>query len=408
MSQANIRIAGNVSLDPVQSASLEMVSRDVPGVLGVVAMPNVQKIESSSVLPSGTVICVRADAQLDVSLLPNNMFSVIALYPIIKAKNTEDLDDEYFRSRMSVEKGRRIAEGFGAGPSLSTTDLVGMGGRIGRDTATWKPMLGTGFWAICQHEREKYDSRYYVAVYVPKTQLSTEFLDRVTEIAQSDAHTLQHSTFKHIHELPEYHTATRLARRNASKIALQVASAFSVVVQHTVDTDALVSPTTLTQPMIALPHHITQFNHFDRVKVGTKTSNGTRYVDSVAIYNGCGSLNESSGGMVVPVSPRLGIDLYPNVKRVLNHIRNGAVNAVPQGRATDGVRSLRQPDLRFNENHVFWESKRGKAVHPKMKLAYRVESDTDVDQFMPHGADEEKLRLEHVIEYLGEAQITPS
>jgi len=401
---ANIMSAGT-QLSPEQRTSLEYVTRDVPGTLGIVAMPNISKLESAEAVPQGTVICVRSDAQLDVSLLPPRMFSVMALYPIISAKGDTDLDDAYFRSRMSGEAGRRIAAGFGAGPSLANTQLDGIGVPRGADRTSWKPLLGTGFWSVCKFEKELYDSQYYIAVYVPKTQLSDEFVNLANEIAQADAHNLAgaHSTFKDIHELPEYHTAVRLARRNASKIAWSVASAFEVLISHQVDKYAPLSPSTLTQPMIAVPTHLSQYNHFDAVKVNTKNSSGTQLVDSVAIYNRCGSINESMGGFVMPVSPRVGIDLYPQLHRVVNFVQNKAVNAVPQGRSVSGTRELRSADLRFNEHHVFWSSKRGKAVHPKMKRAYTVESDEEIERFLPHGASEEKMRLSHVIQYLGSA-----
>jgi hypothetical protein len=389
-------------LTELQATSLDCVARDVLGALGIVALPNIEAIDSANLLPSGTVICVRSDAQLDIGLLPDKMFSVLALFPIIAKKGT--IADEYFKSRMSVELGQRIAQKFGEGPTIANADLTAIGKRLGSDEKSWKPMLGGGFWSISKYEEELYTGQYYIAVYVPKTKLSTEFRDIATKIADDDAHSSNHSTFKDILELPEYHIATQLAQRNASKIALEVANAFGVVIHHTVDTAAPVAPSTLTQPMIALPRHVTQFNHFDRVKVSTKTKNITRWIDSVAIYNGCGSINESVGGFAVPVSPRLGIDLYPNLKRVPNFVQNNAVNAIPQGRSIAGKRELRQPDLLFNQHHVFWSNKRGMAVHPKMKVNYNVESDEEIQRFLPNGADEVKLRLSHVIEYLGEKQ----
>jgi len=203
----------------------------------------------------------------------------------------------------------------------------------------------------------------------------------------------------------EYSVAERLAKRNNAKIAYIVAKMFGVNIKHTIDTSSPIDGDTFVQPKIGVASHMSLFNHLDSVSIVVKNDRGQRKIPAVAIYSGSGSLNKSIGGMVLPLSPRLGLDFYPDIRRVYNTVQNVAANAIPLGRKVLGVRDLSQPELRFNEHHVFWNSKRSKSVHPKMKQMYRTDSDQDVTPFLPNKSEERKLRLSHVIVHLGEDPI---
>lgn len=387
-------------LTQIQAASLDNLVKEVQGTLGVITLPNLEQIDDPLTVPSGTVICVSKDGQLEVSVIPENLFSLMAVYPILESKSGADLDDDYFRHRMSTELGSKIASKFGAGPSVKNMN-TGIGAPLGSDMKKWAPFLGGGFWSINKYEKQMYSGQYYVSVYVPRTQLSTEFVEAARVMAQQDAlnPSSQCSTFNDVFTMPTYSRAEQLAKRNVNKIAWKVATAFDVYIKHRIDNDAPDSKKTLTKPLTAVPSHFSIYNHLETVKLSL--DDNSPLVEAIAIYKGCGSINSSVGGFVAPVSPRLGVDFFPDIRRVAGFLHNQTINAIPLGRSLIGSADLNQPDLKFNENHVYWEGKKGRAVHPKMKQVYNVASENEINPFLPSGEKEKRMRLAHLLLYLG-------
>lgn len=374
--------------------NLECIADTFQDIHVLHALPNVQVNSEFDIVPTGLVTCIRADSQLHWNLLPQNIFSITALYKVLKARDSsvDSIDDEFFLNDADKHTAA-IAGRFGEGPSLQNVVKNKYSERYGKDKSNWQPTNGGGFWSIVKHEPKKYESEYYIAVVVPCTKLSDELCGLAESMGESDLdiHTGKTTTFKDFYQHDDYRLARNLSRRNADKIAWIVAKQYGVHIKHKVDNNAAFDVSHLKQGKIAVPDHMAMFNHLDLVNVNIESSELAEGVECVAIYSEAGSKKYSVNGFPVPISPRLGIEFYPNI------VSNTKSTALPAGPAVTGKAALQSSDLRFNERHLFWKGKRGKAVHPEMLKTYAVDENNVFSDFVSPNV--QRKRLANVLVY---------
>lgn len=358
---------GDDVLTDTQTKAFDKLSDDVPSLKIVFVMSNAEKVSHENLLPSGTVLVMSSDTPVDSSLLPENMFSILASYDIV-TEEKEVLTDRHFETIFEEGVCDKINEKMGTGPSKNNMILEGLPAHIGCDKRNWAPSLGKGFWSISKCLINKFDPEYKIVVYVPNTQMGKEFEDHVTELTEShNGGSAKTSTeFKELLNSQNYHLTKNSSRRNADKIATIVADAFGVNVKSRIDTVALYNLATNSRPEIAIPSAVTYYNHLDGMKLQMRTETGSEYSDCTAIYNKAGSIRNSVNAILVPVDPLHGVLAFENPVSGGNITRNKFADAVPFGLTSPTpVTKLTEGQKRFIRDNISWPTKAENPVIPE-------------------------------------------
>jgi hypothetical protein len=379
------------TIDEKTREALFNIADSFPGVKVIEALPNVDSVQDAEEIPRGTMIMMNANEQLSSELLPEKMFTALGVYKIA-AKKSETLRDKQFRIAMQNDFGKKLSAKMGAGPSLKLVEQTEISPSFGKDKEKWSPKLGSGYIGIAK-KGEKYSEDYYLVVFTPDTDLSDEILSLAKRMEESDITNGSESltSFKDLIDSKEYGQCVDLAYRNNARIALEAAKILGVRVAKRIDNNAVFGETDFSRPEIAHRTHYSLWNHLDNGKINISGEERNSSVRTVNIYNKCGSIGESMGGFPIPMSPRLGIQIYPTVQPILNGAQNNYADAVPLGVSWNGTVGLDKPDILFNEKHVFWDNKKGKAVHEKMQRSYNISRDFNFSEFMPEKADHVNL-----------------
>lgn len=386
--------------DETTKEALDNLIENFPGILVLETLDNLQSVSDTEAIPSGTMIMADAEEQLSSELLPERMFTCLGVYAI-DSKNEETLRDKVFKEAFAKDFMHQLQSKLGAGPSVHLVEQNEISPKFGKDIEKWNPKLGSGYIGVAKHG-EKYAEKYYIVVYTPDTDLSEEFLQVAQKMEEDDITSgkEEFSSYRNLLECKEYGQCVELAQRNNAKIALEAAKILKVKIAKKVDPNAQMSAVDFVKPEIAHRTYFSLWNHLEAGKINFADQNRNIAKQTVNIYNGCGSINQSMGGFPVPMSPRLGIQVYPEVQPMMTGSQNHVADAVPLGVIHTGIVGLDKPDLLFNEKHVFWAKKKGKSVHPKLQRNYSISRNDNFSTFMPEHS--EHINLDWVSLYFSE------
>jgi len=338
----------------------------------------------------GKYICVPKNEPLDPSLLPKNIMSCVALYPVLARADSEYLDDNYFQTKLQEGFLEKMKSKLGSGPSLGNM-RKGFSTEVGKDIVSWQPTLKGGSLEILKYEPEACQATYYIAVFCPSTQISDEIATEAENMLQEDlVGASRPATFFRFIRESNYKSAQGLVRRNCDKIAYTASQLLDVFIKHKED---FYEPTSVSsQRYIGVPDTVNYFNHLDETKVNAEINDRLQTVDAVAVYQNCGSTGYSTGGFIVPISPKTGYEYYPNVKPSRSGQPSEIGNAVPFGVEWSEKTSLNDAERVFAQRYTHWDGKTQQRFHEKIRRDYSFNSAQSFDKYLSESPQRQRLR----------------
>lgn len=220
------------------------------------------------------------------------------------------------------------------------------------DMDTWHAELNSdGFAGIFKKVRENgRDADYFVVVQAGAPVACAEFKDYLN--------TQPEMTFAELVDDPKFSYVQYLARRNAERIAYNVARAYSVPIAHTVDVSSYKKNEFSAQPMRAEPPKC----HRQALSTIKVLPQGYKGKECVGIFHGVRPVSESNDISFVCESPYDGITQF-------NMNGNGIGYGLPSstGRSQKTARStLSEKDINRRTRGVTWEDKDTLSFHPDL------------------------------------------
>lgn len=358
----------------------------------VICLPNARPPEVKGCNPSGVVTLVNDSLAADTSLLPENMFSVIAAFEILEpvSLSAEQL------SRQLEAKASSIAAAFGEGPTLDCFNVYGLRKTIGRDAKIWAPTLGGGMWTISEQKINKYERKYFITVEVPRLKLSENFHDYVdAQVARLDGPMGSTLPMKQVYESTEYNICTRAAERNVCKVAAVIADALQLKIKTLPDLAALKDDPRQQIPVATfrtLRNHLYCATLHQENVVGERVR--TNSESALAIYHEAGSMRASSSVAMLPLSPLEGIAVF-------NRSDNTAAHAIP---ASVGIRKATRTITPAERQHIdarfFWPEKSSRMLPARLQAEYKDEQSFLALDFIQNR--DSRVLLKPLVTYISE------
>lgn len=355
-----------VPLSAETQRALEEFITEQDGVF-VISLPNVQPPSVEGCNPTGMVVLVKRDQMAETSLLPENMFGVIAAFEIC---NFKTISKETFLAKFD-EHAREIASKLGDGPSIDDITVYGQRKNIGKDRRQWSPTLGKGTWTISEYKQDKYKRRHFITIEIPEVKLSEDFHNFVESTTPDLQHsTATHTTMQEIYDSAEYRVCAITAKRNACRVAGTIASALGLELNERPDLQAFPNDKQLHLPV---PSYLTLRNHMSPTTILQETFHDAkvheRTDEGLAIYHEGGSMRESHNGAMIKLSPMEGILIF-------NQSTNSAAHCIPSSVGTvSAERSIAPEELEHITERFFWPGRSTRSLSPSLRAQYKTEQD---------------------------------
>ena len=360
----------NGTLRPEVRALLEQMAASHADIVKIIAMPNVSSSSDQSVLPSGVVTVVKADAPLHPALIPSRLHSVLTVYEL-SSKDGSDLTEQSFPADLSGIVGELL----GDGPSLKHVHVGHCDPALaGRDKSSWTPSLGERGWlSISKYQPRHIDSTFYLCIFNSNDTLSRELVQLADNLSlQTDAHSIEGRNapvkFETFIALKQYGFAKHLARRNNDRIALALAERLGLRVNRSRDdVDGLMDVRTQHYDRIAVPDVVTYYG-----QIAPKQYNDDDGVrkDALVIYDRCSDVVSSLQACAVPLSPIEGVVLLEGMAS--SPLISAKPSCLPFGVGHEnGHRALDSAEKKYVGASVHWAGKRAQQLHAKTTRNYR-------------------------------------
>lgn len=314
-------IFGDFNLSNDQKSKLEALTRDAPQMLGIQYFSNLDT-SSNEEIPSGIAMYFPADAQVDSTLISDNMFQVFAVSKVLGAPYGKTLNDDYFSGKIAV-----VNSAVEQHPRMPATGLV-RHPVTNKDRKAWNSELGgpgsfAGIYFQLHDDHRTKDYYYVTRGTVPL--VVRDLKQRINEEGPTFRELIYGKEWKGLVDHAEY-----MAQRNAQKNLAQLAETCQTSINREDDIGAaLVNEKDEPVLHMAKPERAVPTWQQKTYSIRTTMFKGK---PAVAIYNGVVPKEDCSGDRFFVVSnPYDGLYSFPISKNLIK-----SVAAVPAdtGRAT--------------------------------------------------------------------------
>lgn len=283
--------------------------------------------------PAGIMSIYHPDAVVQPDSIPDAMFQYMIVCPI---KN-KDINDDYFLSKEK-ELQDNVAQFSDAPPTLTNRTLEN------DDINTWHTELGgeDSFAGVFKkiHDNHR-DTSYYVIAQAGAPLACQQLKD---ELIAGNA-----ITFGELVKDPRLDYVQLLARRNAERLAYQVARSLGVRIQHVEDACAIKPESHISKPWVAAP----PLGHRQTVTAIKPVT--FRKKNRVAVYHKLRPTNEGSDVTFVHAGPYDGIVMFKMRSQ-------GKGFALPTNTAknvdSSKLTPLTEEDARRRARGITWDGKK--------------------------------------------------
>lgn len=337
-------VSSDLALDDGARLKIEATLENYPGntIFKIYGYPNADFTDEED-SPKGLLSIHPIEAKVNVDSIPEEMFKFMVICPIIEKNNKLYTDADF---TINAKLDEAVVQYSDKPPSMHIRN------KHNADMDTWNSELNSdGFAGIFKKVRENNrDADYFVVVQAGAPVACAEFKDYLN--ARSDM------TFKDLVEDPKFSYTQNVARRNAERIAYNVARAYSVPIAHTVDVSSHKKEQHSAQPMRAEPPKC----HRQALSTIKVLPQGFKSKESVAIFHEVRPVSEVNDVCFVCASPYEGIVQF-------NMNGNGIGYGLPAttGRQqTESTRELSQKEMTERTRGITWEGKDTLSFHPDL------------------------------------------
>ena len=294
-------------------------------------------------VPSGLLTIHPIEAVVHPDSIPEQAFKYLVVYPIMERNGKGYTDADFPINEKLDEAAVQYSD---KPPSMTIKN------RNNSDMDVWHAELNAdGFAGIFKKIRENgRDADYFVVVQAGAPEACAEFKDYLN--SQDGL------TFEQLVDDPKFSYVQYVARRNAERIAYNVARAYSVPIAHTVDVSAYKKNESSAQPMRAEPPKC----HRQALSTIRVLPQGYKGKECVGIFHGVRPVAETNDICFVCASPYDGIAIF-------NMNGNGIGHGLPAstGRSSnESTRELSQKEINQRVRGITWEGKDQLKLHPDL------------------------------------------
>lgn len=233
---------------------------------------------------------------------------------------SDTLSDEYFRGRLQA-----LAAAVPAEHELAARELV-IDARDGRDVRPWEAVLGRGsLVGVYRTETAPNVYAFFLIARIDETPIGYDAYRHAERCADAKMTLYDYVDNCRTRQL------IRLARRNAERVLVKVATALGVRIACIRDSSASHPKLTTQKPLIAVPKVHCQFNvTCPAIYEGE---------NAIVHYDSCIDAYGAKNGLLFAHNPLVGITLVQGSRRDAKQFSNAAANSFPMraGRGRDAV-----------------------------------------------------------------------
>jgi len=385
------RSGGKLSDLHLQALTRMLENND--SILQIIALPNITEITDAAENPRGIIVAVPRESNLDPSLLPQRLLSVMSVYTIKNSAQLKESDLEKLKDVMP----QIMEEHMGTGPSLDCFILSHIDPQQnGRDKKSWKPSLGSaGFISLARAGTSRFDTTLALAIYSTNERMSKQLFEAADDMCEKAGTSDHFPTFGDFMKSTEYTAARNAQKRNNDRLAMAVATSMSMELEKTAeDKESLQLDATV--PVKARADTMTFYDHLAHATFTVKEGNGVETQSATVIYSKAGSITSSVGGCAMPVDPLRGYILFKGTYSQQSISMNDVASALLCGVGhASGPGNLSQKQQDYIAGCVHFEGKSGTQVHTKALRNYHDDREA-TDMIMADNDGVTVYKFEHV------------
>jgi len=292
---------------------------------------------------SGLLSIHPIEAVVHPDSIPEQAFQYLVVCPIIE-RNDKGYTDADFPINEKLNEA--VVQYSDKPPSMYIKN------KKNADMDVWHSELNAdGFAGIFKKVRENgRDADYFVVVQAGAPVACAEFKDYLNS--------QEGLTFDELVDDPKFSYVQYAARRNAERIAYNVARAYSVPIAHTVDVSSYKKCESSAQPMRAEPPKC----HRQALSTIRVLPQGYKGKECVGIFHGVRPVAETNDICFVCASPYDGIAIF-------NMNGNGIGHGLPAstGRSqTEPTTEMTEKEAKKRSRGIIWEGQDKLKVHPDL------------------------------------------
>jgi hypothetical protein len=297
-------------------------------------------------VPSGLLTVHPVDAQVHPDSLPREMFQYTVVVPIMDQVNKPDgYTDVDFQGKDKEQALHEAAPEHSSNPvSLEHRDA-----NTNLDQDTWRAQLGgaEGFAGVFKEVKGNgRDASYFIVAQAGAPEACQQFKQNLIKKPKT--------TFAQLLEDPEYNYVKYVAKRNAERLAYNVARALKVPITHTKDVGAYAKTVFSAQPMRAVPRYSQALSSIQPIAFKGQPA--------IGIFHKVRPKMQVNDFCMVNAGPYEGLVLFN-----MNGNAKGYGLPADVGRNAGELRTLPQKEIRARARGITWEGKTDQSLaHPQL------------------------------------------